>query len=279
MGEATAIEWCHATFNPWIGCSKVSAGCANCYAETLMDHRYKKVNWGEGGTRIRTSPSYWKQPLKWDREAAAAGERRRVFCASLADVFESPLNQNLALVLDTWRVDLWALITATPNLDWLLLTKRPRNVKRFVPDSWMRQWPRNVWIGTSIEDQEAANQRVPYLLTIPAAVRFLSVEPLLGPVDLNRIPVPQWVQDMDPTWHHAVLDADRVSWVIVGGESGPGARSMDLAWARSIRDQCAEAGVAFFFKQVGGERNKGGHLDVIPEDLRIREYPQEAMKK
>lgn len=272
------IEWTHNTFNPWVGCTRVSPGCVNCYAETMMDKRWGKVEWGPQGQRIRTSDDYWKQPLKWNREAAAAGERRRVFCASLADVFEDKPDQRQEL--DAWRLSLFDLIYDTPSLDWLILTKRPENVKVMVP--WMfhhpdfHGWPSNVWIGTSVENQEYADKRIPELLEIPAAVRFLSIEPLLGPVDLTSIEWPDkgghrvdvlrggyWSKDgLLISARSAKLgeprggfvnhsDMNTIHWVIVGGESGPNARPMHPEWVRSIRDQCQEAGTPFFFKQWG----------------------------
>jgi protein gp37 len=222
MGANSKIEWTHHTFNPWIGCAKVSAGCANCYAEELMDKRYGRARWGPNGTRVRTSAANWKQPLAWDRAAKEAGERHRVFCASLADVFEDREE------LTRWRSELWGLIDKTPNLDWLLLTKRPENVNRFSAISFVRP---NVWIGTSVEDQESADKRIPLLMKVRAVVRFLSCEPLLGPVELN--------------------DEDQVDWVIVGGESGRDARPVHPAWAESLRDQCIRMRIAFHFKQWG----------------------------
>ena len=240
MANDTSIEWCDMTWNPWIGCTRVSPGCQHCYAETMMDKRYGKVKWGPQGTRVRTSADYWKQPLKWNREAAAEGIRRRVFCASLADVFESKPDQSGDL--REWRFDLWNLIEATPHLDWLLLTKRPENVNDIAPYTYGGDWPRNIWIGTSVENQEYADKRIPELLTIPAAVRFLSVEPLLGPVDLS-----QWLWADMP----GKPRLNRIHWIIVGGESGHGARPMHPDWVRAIRDQCREAGVPFFFKQWG----------------------------
>lgn len=228
MAETTKISWADATFNPWIGCSKVSRGCLHCYAEELMDRRYGKVKWGPTGTRVRTAASNWKQPLKWNREAAAAGVRRRVFCASLADVFEDRPE------LEPWRVDLFGMIDATPWLDWLLLTKRPENVV----DLWAYYdcdggpyFPPNAWIGTSVEDRKHGLPRIDILRTIPAAVRFLSIEPL--------------VEDLGP------LNLAGIGWAIVGGESGSDAVPMHPDWARSVRDQCIAAGVPFLFKQWG----------------------------
>ncbi|MEQ8822619.1 MAG: phage Gp37/Gp68 family protein [Sumerlaeia bacterium] len=237
--ENTGIEWTDHTFNPWMGCEKVSAGCANCYAERDMDHRYGRVKWGPSGERVRTSASYWRKPIAWNKRAAAEGVRERVFCASLADVFEDRRE------LDYWRADLFDLIRRTPHLDWMLLTKRPECVRSLIdtgvsgPQEEMEvDWqydanpPANVWLGTSVEDQAAADTRVPALLKAPAALRFLSCEPLLGPVDLRP-----WL--------------DGIDWVIVGGESGPAARPMHPGWARSLRDQCVAAGVPFLLKQWG----------------------------
>lgn len=248
------IEWTDHTFNPWVGCTRVSPGCQHCYAETLMADRYKKVKWGPQGARVRTSAAYWKQPLKWNREAEAAGVRRRVFCASLADVFEDKADQ--AYEMANWREELWNLVQATPWLDWLVLTKRPENVRPMVPFAMEGNpyselaWPHNIWIGTSVENQQQADKRIPELLRIPAVVRFLSVEPLLGPVDLSNYQ-PFIQNDPRPYRRAAGILSGHISWVIVGGESGPDARPMHRDWARSVRDQCVEAGVPFFFKQNG----------------------------
>lgn len=248
------IEWTTHTFNPWIGCTKVSPGCAHCYAETLMDTRYGRVKWGAGNPRVRTSDANWKQPRRWNREAEHATSRPRVFCASLADWLDDDH------VPIEWLQDLFALIRATPNLDWLLLTKRPQNWKTRVASAilecrsacggrcqWLQDWlngapPANVWIGTTVEDQVRANERIPALLLIPARVRFLSCEPLLGPVDLAV---------GDPKGRTAESYHSYIHWVICGGESGSKARPMHPEWASSLRDQCAAAGVAFHFKQWG----------------------------
>lgn len=224
MGTDTKIEWAHHTFNPWSGCEKVSAGCANCYAAALPPGMRRGAEWGKDRPRVVASESYWRQPLTWNRAAAKAGERHRVFCASTADVFEA--NEEL----DDDRARLFFLVQVTPHLDWLLLTKRPE----YAVEWWRRQtgqaWPANAWIGTSVEDQRAADARIPHLLKLPARVRFLSMEPLLGAV---------------------APDLTGISWVIVGGESGRHARPMHPDWARALRDQCTAAGVAFFFKQWG----------------------------
>lgn len=256
MAENSKIEWTDHTFNPWIGCQKVSPGCDHCYAEAMMDKRLGKAEWGPHGARVVTSPANWKLPLQWNAKAAASGIRKRVFCASLADVFD-----NHATVLPEWRAALWQLIAATPHLDWLLLTKRPQNIAKMLPEGWGSGWP-NVWLGTTVENQTETDRRIPHLLAIPAAVRFLSCEPLLGPVDLSEwliCPNAREGLSMDPTtgayeccsncdWSGILGD---INWVICGGESGPHARPMHPDWARSLRDQCQDAGVAFFFKQWG----------------------------
>lgn len=176
------IEWTHHTFNPWWGCVKVSEACAHCYAERDAK-RYGHDVWGPDKPRRFQSDKYWEAPLQWDRDAAQAGEKHRVFCASMADVFEDYQGPN-ANKLFWERRTLWELIEVTPSLIWLLLTKRPENIIRMVPNDWRRNWPKNVWPGTTTEDQPNANKRIPELLKVPARVRFLSCEPVLGPVNL-----------------------------------------------------------------------------------------------
>lgn len=202
----------------------------------MMAHRYQRVIWGPRGTRARTSDLNWRQPIRWNRDAAASGVRSRVFSASLADVFED--RDDLA----TWRDDLHSLISETPNLDWLLLTKRPGQAARYYETHSL---PANVWIGTSVEDRQRAEERIPILNTIPATVRFLSCEPLLE--DLGDIPL-------------AGID-----WVITGGESGHGHRPIEGAWVRNLRDRCATQAIPFFFKQWGGRTPKknGNVLDGL----------------
>lgn len=271
--QDSKIEWTHHTFNPFLGCTKVSPGCKHCYAETMMDKRWGKVEWGPQGKRVKTSAANWRKPHAWYKVAVRTRERHRVFCASLADVFEYRWDQ--IVEMDEWRRDLWDLIEETAGdgrggLDWLLLTKRPEMVPSMVPADWMNdEFPPNVWIGTSVEDQRRADERIPYLLRVPAAVRFLSAEPLLGPVDLwdARHPLPNGGLGNAFAWGAGI------NWVIVGGESGPNARPMDPDWARAIRDECAAARVPFFMKQMGGTRDKGGALGSMPDDLRIREFP------
>lgn len=248
--ENSKIEWTDHTFNHWQGCIKVSPGCKNCYAETLSN-RWGKDIWGPGAKRQRTSAANWQKPLQWDKQAKKAGERYRVFCASMADVFED--NDQLI----DWRLDLFEnIIARTPNLDWLILTKRPDVARQFFGLRLDLLFP-NIWMGASIESQEYADKRIPELLKIPAAIRFLSCEPLLGPIDLSgRTMETVWVDaeyaDLDYNLGEIVEEEGwPIHWVIVGGESGHNARPMHPDWARSLRDQCQAAGVSYFFKQWG----------------------------
>lgn len=239
MGYATGIAWCDHTFNPWVGCTKVSAACDNCYAETLMDHRWHRVKWGAGQARSRTSAENWRQPGRWDTKAWADGVRRRVFCASLADVFDGEVD-------DQWRHDLFNVIACTDSLDWLLLTKRPALARRWYD---AHGFPAHVWIGITAEDTASFLARWQYIDDIPR-IRFVSAEPLLAPMLLPYRP----------------------DWLICGGESGQHVRPMALDWARDLRDQCAELKTPFFMKQMSG-RTKA-EREAIPDDLMIREFPE-----
>ena len=250
MAVNTKIEWTDHTFNPWIGCTKVSPGCDHCYAENLMDTRMGVASWRPGAERVRTKEANWKMPLRWNAQAdafmAQHGRRQRVFCASLADVFDNAVEP-------AWRDDLWALIRETPNLDWLLLTKRIGNVLGMLPMDFNPHTYPHVWLGATIVNQPEADRDITKLLAVNARVRFLSMEPLLGPVNLHA-----WLcthgDTAKPEQHigsWCTPRNDSVSWVIVGGESGPGARPMHPDWARSLRDQCEAAGVPFLFKQWG----------------------------
>lgn len=284
MAENSAIEWTDHTFNPWEGCQKVGPGCDHCYAET-RNARFgggTAPNWGPGAPRRRTSPGNWRKPLAWNadarRFAEEHGRKQRVFCASLADVFDNAVDP-------AWRADLFALIDKTPNLDWLLLTKRIGNVPAMVRELGRETLPVHVWLGATVVNQAEADRDVPKLLAAPAVIRFLSMEPLLGPVNLRSIKAPRY--DFEPEdsleldWRFDALEVgdyywfdgehgqpgdsgdgpyrdDRIDWIIVGGESGPGARPMHPDWVRSIRDQCAtaslhgdDAPVPFLFKQWG----------------------------
>lgn len=249
MTANTKIEWADHTFNPWIGCTKVGPGCDNCYAEADFDKRRHVVQWGPNQPRKRTAPSTWAQPLRWNKMAEAEGTRYRVFCASLADVFDNAVPAE-------WRAELFVLIDQTPNLDWLLLTKRIGNVAKMIEAPGMQKCglPSNVWLGATVCNQEEANRDIPKLLEVPAEKRFLSIEPMLGPVDLTSeyltAKLGSYPFNGLPAEHRTKL-IDMLDWVIVGGESGPKARPMHPDWVRSLRDQCQEAGVAFLFKQWG----------------------------
>ena len=252
MADTTNIEWCDSTFNPWIGCTRVSPACDDCYAARSTPARTLGVAWGPDALRRRTADSTWEKPRTWQRQAAAFkaqhGRRRRVFCASLADVFDNE-------VPTSWRVDLLRRIEATPDLDWLLLTKRIGNVQRLLDEAAKQmpeimRWPLpNVWLGATVVNQAEADRDVPKLLAMPAAVRFLSVEPMLGPLALR----PDWIWPFGPG---ALLG---LHWVICGGESGPKARPLHPDWPRALRDQCAVAGVPFLFKQWGEWSEHDGH--------------------
>lgn len=298
MGETTGISWCDATFNPWIGCTKVSPACDGCYAEAMMGEagRYKRVVWGKpgagAGTRSRTAAANWKHPLKWDRQAAAEvaawrsnpfalletpKPRRLVFCASLADVFDNEVPAE-------WRRDLFDLIRATPNLTWLLLTKRPTMIVKLfaatlsgisdksVPLGQSR-WPRNAAIGTTVEDQTRAEQNIPALLAAKAALNpafaFLSMEPLLGPVDLENIWLAKpegdivainalsgsgYYEEGDGNLGAEPCHVRTVDWVITGGETDQGAhkaRPTHPGWLRAIRDACFGEDKPYHHKQNG----------------------------
>jgi protein gp37 len=235
MSEDSKIEWTDHTFNPWWGCENVSPGCDHCYAETFAKRTGHDV-WGHKAPHRFFGEKHWNEPLKWDRAAAGAGVNAKVFCASMADVFQPGED------LTTEREKLWGLIEATPHLTWQLLTKRPERVTACIPVRWARSgWPTNVWLGTTVEDQQRADLRVPRLLAITGpAVRFLSCEPLLGPVELTLACPSDTDGDGDCPRHPE--GCPLIDWVIAGGESGPGARPMHPDWARSLRDQCAASG-------------------------------------
>ena len=331
MGADSKIQWTHHTFNGWIGCSKVSPGCKHCYAEAQTYPRISKARglplWGDLAHRHITSDSYWRAPLGWDREAAAAGERQRVFAFSLADVFEDRDD-----LLEP-RSRLASLIGATPHLDWLLLTKRPEHAQRLwreacgdtristpcVCGSHGRsdlcgeistatgQWEQNIWLGTTVENQEMADQRIPHLLHVPVRVRFLSCEPLLEPVNLHRWLCAHGSAERPEQRVSGWCSPSRaISWVIVGGESGSKARPCALEWIEDLIAQCRAADVATFVKQLGtfvvseeravedpeeqrelGLSSKwawraglkdsaGGDPAEWPDELNVREFPKVA---
>ena len=224
MAEKTRIEWTDSTFNPWLGCSKVSPGCDHCYAEAL-DRRTGGDHWDPDKMPRVMSDENWRKPVRWQRIAHLTRTRRRVFCGSMCDWTDknAPIGQ---------REKLWKLIWATPALDWQLLTKRAPNIAKYLPPDWADGYG-NVWLGVTVENRHHGLPRIEYLRNVPAKVRFLSIEPLLE--DLG---------DIDLTGIH---------WVIVGGESGHGARLMNTEWVKNIKCLCEVAGVAFFFKQWDGQ--------------------------
>jgi protein gp37 len=302
MAEKTGITWTDHTFNPWWGCVKVSPGCDNCYAESDA-HRYGHDVWGKDAERRFFGEKHWNEPKKWNQKAAKDGVRRRVFCASMADVFED--NDSL------WaeRTKLFRLIDETPNLDWLLLTKRPASIGRmmlktpwdncpecktysdlsdecqreslFHLDERIDEWRcntcgalaaynrQNVWLGTTVESDDY-RWRIDKLIEKSAIVHFLSIEPQIGPVDLEEF-----------LTYPGVNPRHRIDWVIIGGESGHHAREYRLEWARDIIRTCRRFGVAVFNKQLGTVAAKNMHLiqrkgadpNEWPEDLRVQEFP------
>jgi protein gp37 len=282
--EKTKIAWTDMTFNAWIGCAKVSPGCAHCYAEKRDLWLHAGEHWGRGAPRQRTSQAYWEEPHRWNETNNPQGEPWKVFCASLADWLDDE-------VPIAWTADLISLIHATPNLIWQLLTKRPENWRTRMEQvssywvytgqhqpsdiEWLDLWlgagnaapipPMNVWMGTSVEDQKRADERIPRLIEIPALIHFLSVEPLLEPVSL-----PFTCFNGADSFGSMPM----INWVIVGGESGNNCRPMEIGWVRQILHDCRKAGVTFFLKQLGGIRDKRGDLDDFPEDLRVREFPK-----
>lgn len=311
MGDFSKIQWTTHTFNPWIGCHKVSAECKHCYAEVETFARRERARglelWGVDAARHVTSDANWRKPIAWDRAAEKAGERHRVFCASMADVFED----RPELVKPRRR--LWHLIEETPQLDWLILTKRPENADRLACQAVgellpRNPWPENIWLGTSVGTQATADERIPHLLRVPARVRFLSCEPLLEEVDIR-----QWTnatcmvdgEEFAGSVEECPVHGDEltssspyehdIDWVIIGGDSGHKARPCDVGWIRGLVEQCKAAGVAAFVKQLGANAvsdpmysptggmasrtrlrfadKKGGDPDEWPEDLRVRQIP------
>lgn len=271
MGQSTGISWTHHTFNPWWGCTAISPGCDHCYAETF-DKRVGGKHWGKDAPRRLFGDKHWNEPRKWNEAAQKAGERRRVFCASMADVFDADAPEGQ-------RERLWPLIRETPWLDWLLLTKRAGRIARCLPADWGNGYA-NVWLGVTVDDRRNGLPRVAVLRSIPARVRFLSVEPLLE--DLGAV------------------DLSGIHWAILGGESGPGARVFLEDWARSLIRQCREQGAAPFVKQLGAvwarlsgatypvEKNvpgvgtvvehkrdtAGAYLSNWPADIQVQEFPR-----
>lgn len=293
MAENSKIEWTNHTFNTHWGCSKVSPGCDGCYAESLA--KRFGYGWGDDAPKREFAEKHWDELLRWDAKAAAEGVRRRVFTNSMSDLFDKFAPAGV-------RERHFEYIERTPNLDHLLLTKRIGNVERMVPKHWLNgEWPANAWLGATVVNQEEADRDIPKLLAVPARVRFLSIEPMLGPIDLH-----------DHLMRQVNGFTERIDWVICGGESGPKARSAHLEWFRSIVRQCKAAGTPVLVKQLGAvvlddgmsspgghwpsgtvresagpryteaepaffvrlKHKKGGDMAEWPEDLRVREFPE-----
>lgn len=273
MAENSIIAWTHNTANAWIGCTKKSDGCKNCYAETLVVNRMgEKGLWGPVGTagRRRTGGANWAKFRRWNKQAEKAGVSMRVFLGSLMDIFESHPD------LEPIRDEVWQLIRVTPFIQWQALTKRPENIRSMLPADWGEGGYHNVWLGTSIESETAkerndvtgemqlVTKRREVLAGIPAAVRFISYEPALGP--LSTMPL------------------SGIDWLIGGGESGPGWRPMDLQWQRDIRERCAtprgihDHTTAYFFKQSAAPRTEMG-TKLDGETVRNYPVPRSAMHK
>jgi protein gp37 len=268
MGENSKISWCHHTMNIVWGCHKVSEGCTHCYAETFSKRVGLKV-WGAGADRRVFGENHWREPLKWDLAANRADERHRVFCSSMADVFEDHP------IVAEERKKLWSLIVATPHLDWLLLTKRPENMIRFAADAWGAKWPSNVWAGCTAENQQRWNERLVELVQVPAAVRFVSCEPLLGQISTGPF-LREHVCDEWPNAdeHGCVAHSmPGIDWIIAGAESGHGRRPMREEWVRSLRDQCIAADKAFFFKQTVDDHGKKTELPLL-DGRQWAEFPE-----
>ena len=257
MSAATKIEWTDKTWNPWQGCHKVSEGCRFCYM-----FRDKKRYGQDPNTVRRSAPATFNAPLKWNDPA-------RVFTCSWSDWFVEEA--------DPWRAEAWDIIRRTPHLTYQILTKRPGRILGHLPADWGDGW-RNCWLGVSVENQAAADERIPHLLRTPAAVRFLSAEPLLGEVDLWRVPGAVRCCGTHTSAHeaqpHELCEVySEIGWLIVGCESGPKRRPMDAAWAKSLREQCEAAGVPFFLKQMVAFGRVSGDPEEWPEWARVREFP------
>ncbi len=302
MGDRTRIEWTDATWNPVTGCTRISEGCRHCYIDRTppfrMTGRFFRDRDGAYSREIGATTGVTLHPERLTVQLRKRSWRgKRVFVCSSADLFHDA-------VPDEYIARVWAVIALTPEVTYQVLTKRParmrsllcdrrfevlvgqviadvigddeRREERMLRGAWTwdvshrsyhaPDWPLlNAWLGVSTEDQATADLRIPILLDTPAAIRWISAEPLIGPVDFERV----------PGFNRVGLDL-RDWWVVVGGESGPGCRPMDVDWARSLRNQCANADVPFFMKQLGGHPNKRDQLEDIPEDLRIRDYPKDT---
>lgn len=278
MAQDSPIEWCKHTANLWWGCTKVHAGCNHCYAEYLSETRYNKGVWGPDKPRLAIK-SVWKDLLKMQKKAAATNEYHRVFIGSMMDIFERPMflidhkgkplrddsgKENNSITTDTLRRVLFKqVIPASPNLIFLLLTKRPSSINKYIPEEWLDNPPANVMFGTSVSDQETADTLIPQLLNVKGK-RFLSIEPILAPLHISNS-IRLWQFKKDGSFYSTFF-GDKIHWVIVGGESGQHKRPFNCEWARALRSECKAANVPFFMKQVD-------KIQPIPEDLMIRQFP------
>ena len=277
MGEQTGIAWTDHTWSPWHGCTKVSPGCQHCYADAL-NHRWGHDNWGPG--KPRRIVKDWGKPELYNRKARADGVRRKIF-PSMCDPFDLEVPVR-------YFADLINLIERTESLDWLLLTKRPEAVQSRLLEIGRERLPENVWLGVSVENQIWANRRIPLLLSIPATVRFLSLEPLLGFIDLTGQSVGSlWIDqdyaDLDLSGLGQIVANEGwpIHWAIIGGESGPGARAMEPEFVTSLLRQLARAQIKTFFKQTGTvlaktmklKHSKGEDPSEWPEEWRVQEFP------
>jgi protein gp37 len=293
MGKDSAISWTKHTFNPWWGCVEVSPACDNCYARELAVGRWGHDVWGKDKPRRFFTDKHWKDPILWDAAAARAGKKDRVFCASMADVFEERDD------LDPWRERLFDLIEKTPNLNWMLLTKRENQIEKRIRKAWLDKPRENVWLGVTAENQRRAEERIPVLLEVPAVVHWISAEPLLGPI--NFMPFMKGASrrvtdDGIDAPDGAVIGGEErggeswfrkkgIDWVIVGGESGDSPRKMEAEWARDILDQCRRRNVAYHFKQKGRllaaemkcKDREGKDRSEWPLDLQVQEFPALAV--
>ena len=281
MADRTGISWTDRTQNFWTGCMRVSPGCDFCYAAALAKRAPVTFgSWEPGASRKRTGTDNWRKPSAWDRKAAKTGETVRVFCSSMADFFDNAVPAE-------WRAEAWAVIRITPHLTWQILTKRPQNIARMLPPDWGDGWS-NVWLGTTVENQTEADRRIPVLLAVPARVRFISAEPLLGRVNLAPFATPETDLIAGGLGFMLRHRLPGISWCIVGGESGSGARPMRREWAEHLLDQCEAMGVAAFFKQVGSNRGsdwpagitgKGDDPTQWPEAFHVQQFPGMLMPR